>query len=351
MFLSSSDKSIVGVDIGSSSIKLVGLTRTKRGYHLDSLAISGVPRDCVIDGEIYNIGAVSNVLKDLVKASKVRGQSAFTGIAGSGVMVKRVKIPLMPKNELDAHIRWEAEQYIPFDIDNVNLDYDIISTNFNKTGKMDLIIAAARKDQVSAYSAVVYDSGLITEGVDISSIAVYDMYKENYGDVKDESVIVLDIGASKTSVNVIEKNKIVFYKEIEIGGEYFTRRIQEQLNINFEEGETLKVSSDSGSLTPEVEKILLGEMKNLAIEIKKNIDLYTALSSNMPVGEISIMGGGAKIVGVSKIIESVTGIPTVTINPFKNIAFDEDLFPINYLEQVAPFFGVAIGIAIRGLRY
>ncbi len=351
MFFAGAQKKVVGVDIGASSVKLISLSRIKGGYHLESLGIAPLPKDCIVDGEIYNIGGVSNVLRELVNASKVKGANAFTGVFGSGVVVKRIKVPIMSKEELEHHIKWEAEQYVPFNIDEVNLDYDVITPNYRKSGKMDLVIAAAKKDLVSSYSAVLYDSGLIAEGVDIGSFALYDMYKENYGSTKEEASVLLDIGSSRSLLSVIEKDRCVFVREIEFAGEYFTQKIQEQLGITFEEGETLKVSSEDGTLPPEVEKILLTEVKKLAIEVRKSLDLYLATASELPMGDISVVGGGVKLVGITKVIESVTGIPVESVNPMKNIAFNERIFPVSYLSHIAPFFGVSVGLAIRGLRY
>ncbi|MEI6080138.1 MAG: type IV pilus assembly protein PilM [bacterium] len=350
MFLNT-PKKVVGVDIGSSAVKVVGLTRARKGYHLESIGIAPLPKDAVVDGEIFNIGAVSNVLRDLVNASKIKGANAYTGVFGAGVVVKRIKVPIMSKEELEHHIRWEAEQYIPFNIDDVNLDFDVITPNYKKSGKMDLVIAAAKKDLVSSYSAVLYDSGLIAEGVDIGTLALYDMYRENYGASKEEANIILDIGASRTVMSVVEKDRSVFVREVDIAGEYFTQRIQENLGITFEEGESLKVSGEDGSLPPEVERVLLSEVKKLGIEIRKSIDLYLATASELPIAEISVVGGGVKLIGITKIIESMTGLPTDIINPLKNIAFNEKIFPVSYLSQIAPFFGVSVGLAIRGLRY
>jgi len=347
----SSGKRIVGVDIGSSSVKLVGLSRIHDGYHLDNIGITPLPKDSIVDGEIFNIGAISSTLRELVNASKVKGAYAYTGVFGAGVVIKRIKVPIMSKDELAHHIRWEAEQYIPFNIDEINIDYDVITPNYKKTGKMDVVIAAAKKDLVSAYSAVLYDSGLVAEGVDIGTLALYDMYRENYAPNKEEASVILDIGASRSVLSVIEKDRAVFVREVDIAGEYFTQKIQEQLGITYEEGETLKVSGEEGSLPPEVEKILLIEVKKLGIEIRKGIDIYLATASELPIGEISVVGGGVKLVGITKVIESVTGIPTEVVNPLKNIAFNEKVFPVSYLAHIAPFFGVSVGLAIRGLRY
>ena len=350
MFLNT-PKKVVGVDIGSSAVKVIGLTRARKGYHLESIGIAPLPKDAVVDGEIFNIGAVSNVLRDLVNASKIKGAGAYTGVFGSGVVVKRIKVPLMSKEELEHHIRWEAEQYVPFNIEEVNLDYDVITPNYKKSGKMDLVIAAAKKDLVSSYSAVLYDSGLIAEGVDIGTLALYDMYKENYGTSREEANIIMDIGASRTVMSVVENDRSVFVREIDMAGEYFTQKIQESLGITFEEGESLKMSGEDGSLPPEVERILLAEVKKLGIEVRKSIDLYLATASDLPIGEISVVGGSVKLMGITKIIESITGIPTDIINPLKSIAFNEKVFPTSYLSQIAPFFGVGVGLAIRGLRY
>jgi type IV pilus assembly protein PilM len=172
-------KKVVGVDIGASSIKLVELSRGRNSYNLESLGIAPLPKDSVVDGEIFNIGAVSRVLKELVQSSRSKGAKAYTGIFGSGVVIKRIKVPVMTKNELEHHIRWEAEQYIPYSIEDINIDYDIVSSNYRKTGQMDVVIAAARKELVSSYSAVLFEAGLVAEGVDIGALALSDMYKEN----------------------------------------------------------------------------------------------------------------------------------------------------------------------------
>ena len=149
----------------------------------------------------------------------------------------------------------------------------------------------------------------------------------------------------------MEKDRSVFVREIEIAGNYFTQKIQEQLGRTFEEGETLKLSGDDGTLPPEVEKILLTEAKNLGIEVRKSLDLYLATASELPIGEISIVGGNRQVDRYSDCIESMTGLPTEMINPLKNIAFNERIFPVSYLAHIAPFFGVAVGLAIRGLKY
>jgi type IV pilus assembly protein PilM len=351
MFFGSTPKKVVGVDIGNSSVKLVAMSRIRGGYHLDAIGIAPISKDAVVDGEIFNIGAVSSVLRDVVSASKVNGYAAYTGVFGSGVVIKRIKVPIMSKEELEHHIKWEAEQYIPFNIDEVNLDYDVINPNYHKTGKTDLVIAAAKKDLVSSYSAVIYDSGLVAEGVDIGTLALYDMYRENYGANAGEANVILDIGSSKSVLSVVERDRSVFVREIEIAGNYFTQKIQEQLGITFEEGETLKLSGDDGTLPPEVEKILLAEAKNLGVEVRKSLDLYLATASELPIGEISVVGGSGKLLGITKVIESMTGLPTEAINPLKNISFNERIFPVSYLAHIAPFFGVAVGLAIRGLRY
>jgi type IV pilus assembly protein PilM len=346
-----SPKKVVGVDIGSSSIKLVQLSRTRKGYHLEGLGIAPSPKDSVLDGDIFNVGAISNVLRELVSASNVRGCDAYAGLFGPGAVIKRIKIPTMSPSELKNNIRWEAEQYIPFNIDDVNLDYDVITPNYKRGGTMDLVIAAAKKDLVSSYSASLYDAGLSVGGIDIGALALYDMYKENFPEETEEACIIIDVGSTRTVVNIIEKGRSVFVKDVNIGGDHFTKKIQEGLGVTFEEGEALKVGAEETGLPPEVEKIILAETKKLGIEIRKVLDLYLATASEMPLGDIGIVGGSTKLVGMANVLEASTGLPVEVINPLKKIIFNEKIFPVSYIAQIAPFFGVTVGLAIRGLRY
>lgn len=346
-----SSKKILGVDIGSSSVKLVELSRNRKNYELESLAISPLPKGAVVDGQIFDISSVSSVLREIVKTTKTRGAYAFTGLFGEGVVIKRIKLPMMPKKELEHHIRWEAEQYIPFSIDEVNLDYDVINTNYKKSGKMDLIIAAAKKDLVSSYSAVLYDSGLIAKGVDIGSFALFDMYKENYEFDLSDTIAIVDIGASRTLISVVEKGKIIFIKDLENSCNHISEILQNQLAVSFEEAESLKVANDETGIPPEVENILMKELKTLGIEIRKNLDLCLATVSDFPIDEIILSGGGARTLGISYILEKTTNMPISISNPFKKIGFNVRIFPESYIRGVASYFNVAVGLGIRGLRY
>jgi len=346
-----SNKKILGVDIGSSSIKLVELSRKSRNYNLESLGVSALPKGSIVDGQIIDINTVSTVLRDLVRATKTSGAYAYTGLFGEGVIIKRIKVSVMTKSELEHHIRWEAEQYIPYNIDEVNIDYDVINTNYKKLGKMDIIIAAAKKDMVSAYSAVLYDSGLIAKGVDIGSFALFDMYKQNYEFDLNDTLALIDIGASRTLISVIEKGKIIFTKEIENACDYISRKIQSELAVSFEEAENLKVVSEEAGIPPEVENILIKELKNLGIEIRKNLDLCLASVSDFHVDEVVICGGGSKTIGINYILEKTLNLPVSIANPFKQIAFNVKIFPESYIKKVASYFNVSVGLAIRGLRF
>lgn len=346
-----SSKKIVGVDIGSSAIKLIELNKNRKFYNLESIAISAVPKGCIVDGQIIDIGTVASVLREIVKTTRTRGALAFTGLFGDGVVIKRIKIPMMPKSELEHHIRWETEQYVPFSIDEVNIDYDVLSANYKKSGKMDVIIAAAKKELVSSYSAVLYDSGLVAKGVDIGSFSLFDMYKENYSFDKNDTIAIIDIGASRTLINVIERGKIIFIREVENSSNYISEKIQAKLGVSFEEAENLKIVNDETGMPPEVEEILIKELKNLGIEIKKNLDLCLATVSDFPIDEVVITGGASKTLGLSYVLEKTLNLPISIANPFKQIGFNLKIFPESYIRNVAPYYSVAIGLAIRGLRY
>ena len=345
-FSKAKDNRLIGLDIGSSSIKLIVLSKGKEDYVLDGVSVAPIPRSCVVDGEIFNIDVVTKVLRGMVKAGGFEGLKTFSGASGSGIVVKRVVLPLMSEEELDYHIKWEAEQYIPFPIESVNIDYDIV---LRGESKMVVVIVAAKKSLVSSHSAVINASGLVMGGIDLSSFSLYEMFKQNYEVTEKESEIILDIGATKTLLAIAENGLVVSVKELSSAGDFWTVQTQSLLNLTFEEGEILKQNTD-GTMPKEVEKVLIDEITKLSYEIKQLIEIYEE-SSSKKISEISIVGGSVKIPWLRNVLESSLSLPVNIINPLKNIVFDKKVFQVSYLADILPFIGASVGLAIRGHRY
>ena len=345
-FSKNKENKLIGLDIGASSIKLSVLSKAKTDYVLEGVSVAPIPRSCVLDGEIFNIDAVTKILRGMVNAGNFQGLKTYSGVSGSGIVVKRIVLPLMSEEELDYHIKWEAEQYIPFPIESVNIDYDIVMKG---ESKMVVVVVAAKKSLVSSHSAVVNASGLVMGGIDLSSFALYEMFKQNYEVTEKESEIILDIGSSKTMLTIVENGLIVSVKEVESAGDFWTIQIQSLLNLTFEEGEILKQNQD-GTMPKEVEKVLESEITKLAYEIKQMIDIYEETSAKK-ISEISVTGGSTRIPWLRQALEATINIPVNTINPLKSIVFDKRVFQLSYLTDVLPFLGISVGLAIRGHRY
>jgi type IV pilus assembly protein PilM len=357
MSIFNKSKGIVGLDIGSSSIKLVGLKPTKVGYELTNFRMAPLPPDVIVDGAIIDSAVVADAIREIIAQENIKTKDVVTSISGNSVIVKKIKLPMMTEEELEESIQWEAEQYIPFDINDVNLDVQILDLNATESevGQMDVILVAAKKDIINEHTSVLYEAGLKPQIVDVDVFAIENMFQACYSGYEDEVVALVNIGANSINVNILEKGVTAFTRDISIGGSQFTEEIQKQLNVSFDEAEALKLGGDLGSpmetteavIPQEVGGIIRSVSEGIAAEIQRSLDFYVAASAVGKVGKIFLMGGSSKVPGMNNIIESKTGIPVEIVNPFQGLQIDDKKFNITQLNEVAPAAAVAVGLATR----
>jgi type IV pilus assembly protein PilM len=343
-------KLAVGLDIGSSSVKLVQLREKKGGYALQCFATSKLPPETIVDGAIMNSAAVVQAIQDLVAGQKMKAKEVAIGVRGHSVIIKKIALPRMSQEELDDSIQWEAEQYIPFDVKDVHIDTQILTPEGDAAGQMDVLLVAAKKDMISDYTSVCAEAGLTATVVDVDAFAVQNAYEASYEAAQGETVVLINVGAAVTNVNIIANGTTTFTRDVTMGGNSFTEEIQKQLNIPYDEAEALKVGgqSDTDAVVPqEVERVIQGVAEQLAGEIQRSLDFYAATAADNRITRVYLSGGTARIPALFKVIESRAGVPVEILNPFKAIEIDHRKFDPMMLTQAAAGAAVAVGLALR----
>ncbi len=346
---------LVGIDIGSSSIKLVELIQNKKGLELVHFRMVPLPPEAIVDGSIMNSSAIVDALVELVSLEKLKTKNVATSVCGHSVIVKKIKLPQMTEKELSESIQWEAEQYIPFDIVDVNLDVKILETQSQDMDQMDVVLVAAKKDMINDHVAVLNEAGLNPQVIDVDSFAIGNMYEANYGIQDGAAVVLVNLGAGITNVNIIKNGVSIFTRDINVGGNQFSEEIQKQLGVTFEEAEALKLGGKSSSqeetadlvVPQEVGGIIRAVCDGIALEIQRSLDFYASTNAEESIAKICLMGGTSKIPGLTIAIENKTGIKAEVIDPFYNIKIDEKKFDVNHIRSVAPCAAVAVGLALR----
>ena len=345
-------KSVVGLDIGSSSIKLVHLKETKRGYQLLAFGMAQLPPEAIIDGALMNSTVIVSTIRDLLRTHRVKHKEAGIAISGHSVIIKKITLPAMTDQELEESIQWEAEQYIPFDINDVNIDVQVLTPEPTDQGQMDVLLVAAKKDMINDYLAVVQEAGLSPMVVDVAAFCVENAFEVNYDVPTSDTVVLCNIGASTININVLANGITAFTRDISMGGNQFTEEIQKQLNVSYDEAEALKLGGgavgDEDSVVPqEVERVIVGVSETLAGEIQRSLDFYAATAVDSQLSRIYLSGGTCKIPSLYKIIENKVGVPVDIMYPFRNIELDPKRHDQEYIRDIGPASAVAVGLAIR----
>lgn len=351
MFFSKS-KNLVGLDIGSSAVKLVELKEKKAGsYELLKIGLEPLSPEAIVDGSIMDSSMVVDTIQRLNAAQGVKNSNYATSLSGHSVIIKKISLPAMSNEELAESIQWEAEQYIPFDINDVNLDY-VPLTAPGAGENIDVILVAVKKEKINDYTSVISQAGKAAVLVDVDAFAIQNCYEVNYG-VNDGKVLALvNLGASVTNVNVISGSSSLFWRDITFGGNQYTDAIQRELNLSFAQAEALKRGESSGEHNiQQVIPILNSVSEDFAGELRKTLDFFSATSGAERVDSIMLSGGGAGALNLESILREKFGIPVEIMNPFKNIGLNEKKGQFNpeWVAEVAPSMAVAVGLAIRKL--
>jgi len=341
-------KDVIGLDIGCSSIKLVELKEDKNGFKLQNLAISPLPPEAIVDGALMDSVTIIDTIRDLFNTSRTKTKDVVTSVSGHSVIVKKISLPLMTEAELEESIQWEAERYIPFDINDVNIDFQIFGSTSENPEVMDVVLVAAKKDIINDYVSVIMESGLNPVIVDIDSFALENMLAMNYDIEKEETIAIANVGASITNMNIIKNNISAFTRDIFKGGNQVTEEIQRQLHVDHEEAEKIKVGTKVDLTSqPIIQNVLKTACESLAVEIGNSLDFFQSTTTYEKISKIYLSGGGSKIKDFDIILQQQIGIPVEVVNPFKKIDYSGKNFDMEYLREIGPIMAVGVGLASR----
>jgi len=342
----SSDDLVVGIDIGSHAIKVCQLKRTDKAYAVVNLGSAVLPEDAIDDGTLNDPELVGKTIVELFKNLKIKKKKVGFSISGYSVIVKKVNLAVMSEDELEEHIQTEAEQYIPFDIDDVYMDFQDLKINEGDSERTDVMLVAAKKEIVDDYLEMLEGLNLKPVIVDVDGFALENTYEYNYP--KDENVALVDIGASKMNINIISNGISVVARDIVVGSRQLTEQIQAAFDLEFEEAEALKLGHiPAEEKQEEIADIFSSTCTQWVLEIKKAIDLYQANHTGAPLTRLVLSGGGSKVSGLVDYLANETDLPVELFNPFSNMTVNSKKIDPDYLNSVGPEMAIATGIAIR----
>jgi type IV pilus assembly protein PilM len=343
-------KNLVGVDIGSSSVKAVELQGKPGNLQLVSLGYENLQTDSIVDGQIMELNDVSNVITNIFREHQIKTDRIAAGVSGHSVIVKNIVVPQMSADELEESIEWHAEEHIPFDISDVSMDYQVTGSS---PDALQVLMAACKRDKIANVKQAIQLAGKQPAIIDVDTFALQNCYEVNYDPMPGQVVALLNIGASTMNINILSGNRSVFTRDVSVGGSQYTALLQKELDLTFEQAEAVKrgMPTPDGKEIQGLEPMLETVSEMLALEISKTMDFYraTAEDGDGTVQKILISGGGSKLAGFPEYLSNRFEMPVEIFNPFRQIKVDARRFDPDYMREVVPEMAVAVGLALRGV--
>jgi type IV pilus assembly protein PilM len=345
-------KSVAGLDVGSSAIKMVELDGKMNSLSLVSLGFENLPDDTIVDGQIMELNTVAEVIQNICTNHNITANEVVTGVSGHSVIIKNIVLPPMSKDELEESIDWHAEEHIPYDLADVSLDYQITSENSEATS---VLIAACKRERIDNIKQAIQLSGRQPVVIDVDTFALQNCYEVNYQPDESQIVTLLNIGASTMNVNIVQGTRSLFTRDITVGGSQFTDVLQRSLGISFQQAEAVKrgvMEAAEGVEEKSIEPLMNDVTEIVALEIQKTFDFYRATNedSEIVVQKILISGGGSKLKGLAEDLSARLELPVEVLDPFRQIKVDTRKFDPDYLSEIMPEMAVAVGLAVRGVE-
>jgi type IV pilus assembly protein PilM len=343
-------KSLVGLDIGSSAVKVVELKEMGkgRGYQLQNVGIEPLSPEAIVDGAIMDAGLVIEAIQKALGGRKVKAGDVAIALSGHSVIIKKISIPATSEEELAEVIPWEAEQYIPFDVEDVNLAYQVLKGG-GSDGNMDVLLVAAKKDKIHDYTSVVTQAGRNPVLVDVDVFALQNCFEMNYDADESEGVALVNVGASTTNVAIVKGATSIFWRDISVGGNHYNDALRKELNVTFEQAETLKRGqSVDGVASDKLPDILASVNDFIGGEIQKTIDFFKNTTPGEGIARMVLAGGSARVPHLRESLAERFGVPVEPLNPFNRVQIGKGISP-ETLDELSPSVSIAVGLASRRL--
>ncbi len=352
---------LVALDIGSHAIKVVEIDDSKKGMMLKNFGIIGLPQDAISEGTIKEMEIVSAAIKSLYKNLKIKNKNVVTSISGYSVIVKKISLSKRDESELESTIQDEAEQYIPFDIHDVNLDYEVLpqeeleeegkeeEDDKEEEGLMDIMLVAAKKDIVEDYESLLSLAGLNPAVLDVDAFALQNAF-EISSEERSGCYAIVNVGAEELGINTIKNGVSIFTRDSSYGGFQINEAIMSKFDVSYEEAEKIKLGGTKvDDDTAALEEIFTSVVSGWVDEVKRALDFLATTYPDETIEKIFLCGGSCRIPGLKKYLEMETDLPVVELNPFANLQINEKVFDPKYLSYMGPQAAVAVGLALRSI--
>ncbi len=345
-------RQLVGLDIGSSAIKVAQVKESKGRYVLQKFGVKPLEPEVIVDGTVMDEGRVVSAIQELFDEANVKNKHVAISISGHAVIVKKISLPPMPDDELEGQVKLAAEQYIPFDINEVNIDFHVLPSDASGEGQGDMavILVAAKKDKINELTELVKAAGLIPMVMDVDAFAIENMHAINYPMAQEETTALVNLGASVMNVNIIRAGSSLFTRDIALGGNRYTEAIQREVGLSFEEAEESKKkerATDSGAAS--LNSVMDSVNAEVASEIARTVDYFKTSTADSELNRVLVCGGVARAKGLIQQLGDRMQLPVELADPFAEIdiagcGVDPDL-----LAELAPSAAVGVGLALRAV--
>jgi len=337
-------KSTVGLDIGSSSIKVVEIARDRSGDRLVNYGISEPLSEAIVDGEIMDRQMVQEAISNLMESRQIRTKNVVSAVSGRAVIVKKILMDRLNEEDAKEAIQWEAEQHVPYDVNDVSLDFQIINPNVDQK-KMQVLLVAAKKDMITSHAEIIREAGLSPSIIDVDSFAIQNAVEANYELIPGETVALLNIGAEITNLNIIRDGIPHFTKDLSVGANSLVEGIQRRHNVSQADAlNALRGRADAGI---DVGTVVQATCEDLSVQIDRAIAFLKSAGDADRVDRIFVSGGSARVAGLTDFLAARHNVPVGVVNPIQRLDFDPGIFGTDSPDSVAPLLTVAVGLALR----
>ncbi len=338
-------RAVVGLDIGSSSVKAVELRQGKGGLELLSFGLEALPQDTVVDGAIMDAPSVAKAIGDIFDNQRIKTKNVATSVSGHSVIVKRVTLPFMTEEELYDRIQSEASQHIPFDIADVNLSYQLLES---LETQMDVLLVAVKKDKILNHTNVLAQAGKTPVVVDIDAFALQNCFEINYEPDPGQIIALLNVGAGVMSINIVRNQIPLFTRDVSVGGNQYTDALQKELDLSFEDAERLKRGEAVAGVSEEQKASILRSVTDILIlEIQKTFDFFRATASGENIQRIYLAGGTARVPGLVELLREEFAMPVEELYPFRKIGINPSRHNEEQIRENAARLAISVGLALR----
>lgn len=345
LFGGKKQKPVVGLDIGSSAVKAVELKKAKDGYELTAVGLEPLSPETVVDGAIIDALSVSSAIDRIFQAQRIKNKEVATSVSGHSVIIKKITMPLLDDDELYDQVQSDAGQYIPFDIADVSLDYQVLEPTPAGDG-YDVLLVAVKRDKINNYQSALIGRSLSL--VDVDAFALQNTFETNYEPEPAATIALLNIGASVMNINIVRGGVPLFTRDVSVGGNQYTDALQKELELSFEDAENVKRGQSVAGVGEEQKSAVLRSVSEiLVLEIQKTFDFFRASAGAEHISHIYAAGGAARTPGLISMLKEEFQMPVDEIDPFRRITYNPGKFSDDYIREIAPRLAVCVGLGLR----